>query len=73
MKGDFSVLGEPLFVNSDGLLYVVKRNGVEPRGLTKEEEQLFGGTVQFINKPMRGLNTKSVNSKKEKGISITVV
>jgi hypothetical protein len=71
--GDFCVLGEPLFVNSDGLLYVVKRAGVEPRGLTKEEEEVFGGTVQLATKPLRGNHARAMNGKKEKGISITVV
>lgn len=71
--GDLCVLGEPMFVNSDGLLYVVKRAGVEPRGLTKEEEQAFGGTVQLMSKPIKGNHSKVMNGKKEKGISITVV
>lgn len=60
-------------MNSDGLLYVVKRTGVEPRGLTKEEEEVFGGTIKLVSKPTRGANPKAVNGKKEKGISITVV
>ena len=73
VAGDFCVLGEPLFVNSDGLLYVVKKAGVEPRGLTKEEEEMFGGSVQLATKPIRGNNPKANNGKKEKGISITVI
>ena len=35
MATDLSVLGEPMFVNSDGLLYVLKQTGVDPRDLTK--------------------------------------
>ena len=31
MISDISVLGEPMFVNSDGLLYIVKQTGIEPR------------------------------------------
>lgn len=64
-------------MNSDGLLYIVKQTGIEPRELTKEEEQLFGGKIRAI-RPTRGRpqhHPTAVNpaAKKEKGITITVV
>lgn len=46
MNQDVSVVGEPMFVNADGLLYVLKNGGEEPRELTKEEEKKFGGVVR---------------------------
>jgi len=37
MNQDVSVIGEPMFVNADGLLFVVKNANEEPRELTKDE------------------------------------
>lgn len=54
MMSDACVLGEPLFVNSDGLLYIVKQTGIEPRELTKEEEEVFGGRITVSVRPTRG-------------------
>jgi len=36
MNQETSVLVEPMFVNADGLLYIVKNGNEEPRQLTKE-------------------------------------
>ena len=36
MDQDSVVIGEPMFVNTDGLLYVVKNMNEEPRKLTKD-------------------------------------
>jgi hypothetical protein len=53
-------------VNSDGLLYIVKQTGIEPRELTKEEEELFGGKIKIAVKPTRGRAAQppSQNAKK---------
>ncbi len=73
MMSEVSVLGEPMFVNSDGLLYVLKRTGVEPRDLTKEEEVAFGGKVKVAVRPTKGRVGGGVAKEKEKGITIKVV
>lgn len=75
MVSDVSVLGEPMFVNSDGLLYIVKQTGVEPRELTKEEEIIFGGKIKTVTRPTRGRASASSSNpqKKEKGITIKVI
>ena len=36
MTSDVSVFGEPMFVNADGLLYIIRQTNLEPRELTKE-------------------------------------
>ena len=75
MTSEAVVLGEPMFVNSDGLLYVVKQTGIEPRELTKDEEIIFGGKVKAVIRPTRGRVVFNANNtqKKEKGITIKVV
>ena len=64
-----------MFVNSDGLLYIVKQTGIEPRELTKDEEIIFGGKIKSYVRPTRGRVPipSSQPQKKEKGIKITVV
>lgn len=76
MTSEVSVLGEPMFVNSDGLLYIIKQTGIEPRELTKEEEKIFGGKIKNVIRPTRGRPNQHIltnNLKKEKGITIKVV
>lgn len=70
MDNDLSVFAEPLFVNSDGLLYIVKDRTVGPRELTKTEETAFGGKLK-APKAVRAKNVPP--AKKEKAMSITVV
>lgn len=62
-----------MFVNSDGLLYIIKQTGIEPRELTKEEESIFGGKIKHYVRPTKGRSAPSASIKKEKGISIKVV
>jgi hypothetical protein len=74
MISEISVFGEPMFVNSDGLLYIVKQTGVEPRELTKEEETTFGGKIKTVIRPTKGRGPVSSHpQKKEKGMTIKVV
>jgi hypothetical protein len=35
MNQDVPAIGEPMFINSDGLLYIVKNTNQKPRDLTK--------------------------------------
>lgn len=69
MNQDVSVIGEPMFVNSDGLLYIVKNGNDQHRELTKEEELKFGGTV----KPIIVRNKPRVNQKEAKTMKIKVI
>ena len=64
-----------MFVNSDGLLYIIKQTAIQPRELTKEEEITFGGKIKSYVRPTRGRApvTHHQPQKKEKGIKITVV
>ena len=74
MISDISVFGEPMFVNSDGLLYIIKQTGIEPRELTKDEEIIFGGKIKAYVRPTRGrAPVTSQPQKKEKSLKITVV
>jgi hypothetical protein len=65
-----SVYTEPLFVNTDGLLYIVKKVGLDPRPLTREEEIKFGGTVKEFSRRYR---PRTNVAKKERGVTIKVV
>lgn len=51
---DASVIAEPLFVNADGLMFVIKSAKKEPRALTKEEQGKFGGNIKPYSKTTRG-------------------
>lgn len=51
---DASVISEPLFVNADGLMFVVKSSKKQPRGLTKEEQRKFGGNIKPQVKTIKG-------------------
>ena len=62
-----------MFVNSDGLLYIIKKTAVDPRELTKEEEIIFGGKIKSYVRPTRGRAPVVQSHKKEKSIKITVV
>ena len=62
---EVSVLGEPMFVNSDGLLYIIKQTGIEPRELTKDEEIIFGGKIKTLTiRPTKGRTVVSNPQKK---------
>lgn len=69
MNQDVSVIGEPMFVNSDGLLYIIKNGTDHHRELTKEEEQKFGGTI----KPIIIRNKPRTNHKEAKSMKIKVI
>lgn len=74
MSSDNSVFMEPMFVNCDGLLYVVKDGDCEVREPTKEEEKEWGRKV--IIKPIirkTNPNRKPKEKSKEKGVKITVI
>lgn len=66
-----------MFVNTDGLLYIVKDGRELPRMLTKEEEIKFGGTIREIGQSgevkTRKEGGREKVKEKEKGVTITVV
>lgn len=63
-----------MFVSADGLLYIIKQTGIQPRELTKDEEIIFGGKIKSYVRPTRGRAPIATQTqKKEKGIKITVV
>jgi hypothetical protein len=69
MNQDVSAIGEPMFVNTDGLLYIMKNGADQHRELTKEEEQKFGGTI----KPVIIRNKPRSNHKEAKSMKIKVI
>ena len=66
-----SVMTEPMFVNADGLLYIIKNCEIEPRPLTREEEIKFGGKIKSLVRVKP--RPSNPNYKKEKGVTIKVV
>jgi hypothetical protein len=61
---DASVIAEPLFVNADGLMFVIKSSKKQPRNLTKEEQTKFGGNIKPNVKTTKGLQNQKSMAKK---------
>ena len=62
-----------MFVNADGLLFIIKSAKKEPRALTRDEEIKFGGKIKPNLTKIRRTTAKTYQPKKEKGVTIKVV
>ena len=63
-----------MYVNSDGLLYIIKPTGVDPGELTGDKGISLGVKARAFTRTVRSRPPQSSHpQKKEKGITIKVV
>ena len=71
-KIEIPVASEPLFIATDGVVFIVKDKTKKLRNLSKEEQIKFGGTFKESSAKSKTSTYKPPQSKQEKGVKITV-